>query len=164
MSEVLVLNSDYVPINVTSLHRGFRLVFKGKAEIVSADVLHPIHTAYKEFVRPLIIRLLNYVKYRLRKIRTNRRRLYQRDGNRCGYCNSTHTLTIDHVIPKSKGGSNDWTNIVTCCYKCNLKKADRTPQEAEMTLLVKLYEPVFMPEGYNKKLTEAWDQLHSTWK
>ncbi len=120
MSNVLVLNYDYTPLNVTSIRRGFVLVDKGKAEIVKSDE-NPISAGYKTFVRPLIIRLLNYIKHKTRTIRASRPRIYKRDHYQCVYCGSNKDLTLDHVIPKSRGGGNEWTNLVTSCFKCNLR-------------------------------------------
>jgi len=91
---VLVLNADYNPINVTSLQRGFNLVYKGKAEIVKSDA-SPIVSGYREYVRPLIIRLLNYIKYHARGLRANRNRIYKRDNHECVYCGSKKDLTLE---------------------------------------------------------------------
>ena len=121
MSSVLVLNYDYTPLNVTTIKRGFVLVDKGKAEIVKSDEESPIVSGYKKYVRPLIIRLLKYIKYQTRTLRANRNRIYKRDNHQCVYCGSNKSLTLDHVIPKSRGGKNEWTNLVTSCFKCNLK-------------------------------------------
>jgi 5-methylcytosine-specific restriction endonuclease McrA len=161
MDRVLVLNADYSPLNVTSLQRGFNLVFKGKAEVVkSADTV--IVTDKKEYERPLIIRLLNYVKYVYRRLRVNRHRIYKRDGNRCVYCGNTKQLTIDHVIPKSKGGKNTWENLVTCCIKCNLKKSDRTPEQAGMKLSIRPEEPNIFVESMNSSLEKVWKEYQSS--
>ena len=157
MDRVLVLNADYSPLNVTSLQRGFNLVFKGKAEVVkSSDTV--IVTDKKEYERPLIIRLLNYVKYVYRRLRVNRHRIYKRDGYRCVYCGNTKQLTIDHVIPKSKGGKNTWENLVTCCIKCNLKKSDRTPEQAGMKLSIRPEEPNIFVESMNSSLEKVWKE------
>ena len=121
MTTVLVLNSDYTPLNVTSVQRGFVLVSKGKAEVVRSSE-NPIISGYKSFIRPVIIRLLKYIRYRTRLNKPNRSRIYKRDGYECVYCGSKKSLTLDHVIPKSKGGLNTWENLVTSCFKCNLKK------------------------------------------
>lgn len=90
MDKVLVLNSDYTPLNVTDTRKGFILVMKGKAEIVKEDV-NKIVTTIGEFVRPLVIRLLNYVNFRRRAIKVNRKRVMKRDGYECGYCGSKRT-------------------------------------------------------------------------
>jgi 5-methylcytosine-specific restriction endonuclease McrA len=161
MDRVLVLNSDYTPINVTSPQRGFKLVFKGKAEILKSSD-NPIYAGYQNFVRPLIIRLLKYVKYRVRNIRVNRNRIYRRDNGECVYCGSTKQLTLDHVIPKSKGGKNTWSNLVTCCHKCNLYKADRTPQEAGLTMRAKPYEPSLFSDVLNNSIERVWIEYKSS--
>jgi CRISPR/Cas system Type II protein with McrA/HNH and RuvC-like nuclease domain len=159
MQKVLVLNFDYSPLNVTSLRRGFTLVINGKAEIIkSAD--NPISTFTKTYVRPLIIRLLKYINYRSKGIRVNRQRVFKRDNNECGYCSSKKDLTIDHVIPRSRGGKNTWDNLVTCCSKCNLKKGDKTPEEARMPLRKKPQEPNFVDDATT--LNEAWDNFKQT--
>lgn len=145
MDSVLVLNFDYTPLNVTSVRRGFILVDKGKAEILKSSD-NPITTGYKTFVRPVIIRLLNYIKHFTRGLRPNRNRIYKRDGHECVYCGSRRNLTLDHVIPKSRGGTNDWTNLVTSCIKCNLKKADRTPDEAKMVMSKKPHIPSLLTQ------------------
>ena len=149
MEQVLVLNYDYSPLNVTTIQRGFNLVYKGKAEIVKSDVKE-IMSSTKKFVRPLIIRLLNYIKFHKRAYRANRTRIYKRDGYECVYCGSKKSLTLDHVIPKSKGGANTWENLVTSCFKCNLKKSARTPEEAKMKLFfihwIKTLEFEFLQE------------------
>lgn len=161
MDRVLVLNADYSPLNVTSLQRGFNLVYKGKAEVVkSAD--KSIITDTKEYERPLIIRLLNYVKYVYRRLRVNRHRIYKRDGHKCVYCGNSKQLTIDHVIPKSKGGKNTWENLVTCCTKCNLKKSDRTPEQAGMKLSVRPEEPNIFVEAMNSSLEKVWKEYQSS--
>jgi CRISPR/Cas system Type II protein with McrA/HNH and RuvC-like nuclease domain len=159
MQQVLVLNFDFTPLNVTSLQRGFILVIKGKAEIIEADA-NPIVTAYKEYVRPLIIRLLRYINYRGNSIRVNRQRVFKRDDHQCVYCGSQKELTIDHVQPRSRGGRNTWTNLVTCCSKCNHKKGNKTPEEANMKLRKKPYEPTFVNE--HESLTGVWDKVKET--
>ena len=159
MSQVLVLNYDYTPLNVTSIQRGFILVDKGKAEIVKSDD-NPIVSGYKKYVRPVIIRLLRYIKHYTRQLRANRNRIYKRDGYQCVYCGSHRSLTLDHVIPKSKGGTNEWTNLVTSCQKCNLKKADRTPEQAKMVLRQKPFAPTLVNE--NVTLSKVWDDFQKS--
>jgi 5-methylcytosine-specific restriction endonuclease McrA len=158
MTSVLVLNYDYTPLNVTSVHRGFVLVDKGKAEIIKSDE-NPIVAGYKTYIRPLVIRLLKYINHFTRTLRPNRNRIYKRDGNECVYCGSSKNLTLDHVIPKSRGGTNDWTNLVTSCFKCNLKKADRTPDEARMVMRQKPYVPTLICDV---NMTKVWEDLNKT--
>jgi len=155
MEKVLVLNSDYTPINITSVYRGFKLVLMGKAEILKSSE-NPIITSTKIFSRPLIVRLLNYVKYRVHKLKINRNRLFKRDGHECVYCGSKRNLTVDHIIPKSKGGQNTWTNLITCCFNCNTRKGDRTPEQAGMKMRFNPYEPTFFSETIVSSLEEVW--------
>lgn len=140
MATVLVLNFDYTPLNVTTLKRGFVLVDKGKAEIIKSDE-NPIIAGFKTYVRPLVIRLLKYIKHFSRNLRPNRNRIYKRDGHKCVYCGNGKNLTLDHVVPKSRGGTNEWNNLVTSCFKCNLKKGNKTPEEAKMVMTQKPFTP-----------------------
>ena len=129
--QVLVLNSDFSPINVTTLRRGFILVQKDKAEIVVADAGNPIVTSIKDFTRPLIIRLKYFISFRRAKAKLTRYAIFARDGYICQYdeCTETKDLTVDHVIPKSRGGKNTWTNMTTACKPCNTVKDARTPKK-----------------------------------
>ena len=159
---VLVLNSDYSPINVTSFKRGFNLVFKGKAEVVKSQG-QPIITSLGDFTRPLIIRLLEYVAYRINKISVSKHRILKRDKFKCVYCGNQRDLTIDHVIPKSRGGKNTWSNMVTSCGKCNHKKGDRTPEEAGFNSVYPK-EPTMFSDIINHDLLVAWENFKSTFR
>jgi hypothetical protein len=161
MDKVLVLNADFTPINVTSVYKGFTLVSKGKAEILKASE-KPLVSGMGEFIRPLIIRLLNFVKFRAHKLKINRHRLYKRDGHQCTYCGSKRNLTIDHIIPKSKGGGNTWMNLVTSCSSCNRLKGDKTPEEAGMNLNIKPYEPTIFSEIINSSVEDIWENFKKT--
>ncbi len=163
MDAVLVLNADFTPINTTTLLRGFVLVTKGKAEILKGGE-KPILTSVGEFVRPLIIRLLSYVNFRPVKSRVSRHKIYKRDNHECVYCGTKQDLSIDHVIPRSRGGDNSWGNLVSCCKKCNSKKGNRTPEEANMKVIKKVEVPktfcgVFTVEAeriYNDYMTSLF--------
>jgi CRISPR/Cas system Type II protein with McrA/HNH and RuvC-like nuclease domain len=159
MSNVLVLNFDYTPLNVTSIRRGFVLVDKGKAEIVKSDE-NPITAGYNTYVRPLIIRLLKYIKHHVRTLRASRPRIYKRDNYECVYCGSKKDLTLDHVLPKSRGGGNDWTNLVTSCFKCNLKKGNKTPDEARMFMRQKPFVPTLV--GENQSVQKVWNEYQKS--
>ena len=158
MDRVLVLNSDYTPINVTTVIRGFVLVNKGKAEILKSYD-NPIITGAQTFVKPLIIRLLNYVRYRIKNLKINRSRLFKRDLNQCVYCGSKKNLTIDHVIPKSRGGDNSWSNLVTCCSPCNRRKGNKTPEEANMKMKIRPYEPTLFSDVINPTISDIWTEF-----
>ena len=159
MSTVLVLNYDYTPLNVTSIRRGFVLVDKGKAEVVKSDE-SPIITSYKIYIRPVIIRLLKYIKYQTRGLRANRTRIYKRDSHECVYCGSKKDLTLDHVLPKSRGGGNEWTNLVTSCFNCNLKKGNKTPDEAKMMMKHRPFAPTLINE--NVGMQKIWNDYQKS--
>jgi len=125
MENILLLNQDYTPLNVTSLRRGFNLVFKGKAEVISHDDDNPIETEENKYERPTVIRLLRYISLPYKKVSLTRFNIYRRDGHKCVYCQSTKSLTLDHVIPKCKGGQNTWKNLATCCQQCNTEKGNK---------------------------------------
>ena len=130
--KVLVLNASYEPLNVCNWKRAVVLVFKGKAE----QVEHNGKVIYPSFHVPTVIRLRKYIKVPYKEIPLTRRNLMYRDHFACQYCGAkTNDLTIDHVIPSSRGGNDTWDNVVACCQKCNVKKGNRTPKEAGMHLL-----------------------------
>jgi 5-methylcytosine-specific restriction endonuclease McrA len=130
---VLVLNATFEPINVCSVRRAAVLLLKDKAEMLehAAWELRSEHTAIP---RPVVIRLVTFVKVprdtHRRKI--TRRAVFARDGWTCQYCGSRSNLTVDHVIPRSKGGASSWENIVASCAPCNRRKGDHLPERANM--------------------------------
>ena len=123
------------PLNVCTVRRAHVLVFKGKAEVVE-ELGKPLRSAAETFVWPHVIRLLSYVrvpKSVQRKI--SRRALFARDGWRCQYCGTdSGKLTLDHVVPRSRGGESSWENVVTSCAPCNLRKGNRMLEEVGMRL------------------------------
>ena len=135
MSQVLVLNASYEPLNVCSVRRAHVLVFKGKAEVLEKHEL-PLRSATDTFARPHVIRLVTYVRVpRAAQRKISRRALFARDQWSCVYCGTSGgRLTLDHVVPRSRGGDSVWENIVTACAPCNLRKGDRLPEEAAMIL------------------------------
>jgi 5-methylcytosine-specific restriction endonuclease McrA len=160
--KVLVLNSAYEPINVTTLSRGFKLVFKGKAEVVEHIPDRPIVTSTTKYQRPTVIRLLRYVSVPFRKVNLTRENVFRRDDFKCIYCRSSEKLTIDHVHPRSKGGQNTWNNLVTCCGKCNVKKGDLLVddflKEYNLTMHHKPFRPNYL--SYIERL----NSFHDSWK
>ena len=139
--KVLVLNQNYEPITICNVRRAVVLMFLGKAELVSSVDSKCISTVYRTFVYPSIVRLSLFVRVPFKKIILSRKNILRRDNHRCQYCGSTSALTIDHIIPKSRGGDDTWENLVVACIKCNNKKSDRTPEEAKMTLRSKPKKP-----------------------
>lgn len=158
MERVLVLNSDYTPVNVTDISRAIKLIVKEKAEIIKegTKVLRSEKMAFKA---PTIIRLLSYVKIKFFKVILTKRNILIRDGFKCVYCGDHKNLTLDHLIPKSRGGKNDWYNLVTCCDTCNKNKGDKTPEEAKMTLLQKPTKPNYFTflKRYLEQNVSDWD-------
>ena len=131
MSKVLVLNASYEPLNITSWRRAVVLVIKGKAEQIEQRE----QLVYPDFPMPTVIRLRHYVRIPYKEIPLTRRNLLHRDNHTCQYCGqSGDSLTLDHVIPRSRGGGDSWENIVSACVRCNVRKGSRTPKEAEMPL------------------------------
>lgn len=132
-----MLNSSYEPLNVCSVRRAYVLVFKGRAEVIEQYV-QPLRSASDTFARPHVIRLVRYVRVpRSVKRKISRRALFARDGWRCAYCGSnTPRLTLDHVVPRSRGGESVWENVVASCAPCNLHKGDRLLGEVQMELRV----------------------------
>ncbi len=137
MSRVLVLNATYEPLGVVSVHRAVLLLLKEKAELVEAAEAW-LHAERLALPVPLVIRLVYYVRIpRHFSLPLSRRTVLARDHYICQYCNAqpgkAH-LTLDHVVPRSRGGETRWENVVTACGACNRRKGDRTPEEAKMPL------------------------------
>jgi 5-methylcytosine-specific restriction endonuclease McrA len=111
------------------------LYFLEKAEIIATDTGRTIRTISTQYPYPSIIRLTRYKRVPYRGIMLSRKNIIRRDGNRCQYCGSTNSpLTVDHVLPKSRGGSDTWENLVTACVRCNNTKSDRSLVDAGMKL------------------------------
>jgi 5-methylcytosine-specific restriction endonuclease McrA len=135
VEQVLVLNASFEPLNVCSVRRAHVLVFKGKAEILEA-LEHPLRSSTSTYQRPHVIRLVTYVRVpRTFQRKISRRALFARDGWRCVYCGTASgRLTLDHVVPRSRGGDSVWENVVTSCAPCNLRKGNRLLEEVAMEL------------------------------
>jgi 5-methylcytosine-specific restriction endonuclease McrA len=131
-SHVLVLNATYEPIHVCGVRRATVLLLKDKAEVIETGQ-GELRAERTSLPRPAVIRLSTYAPVpRHGRRRLTRRAVFARDDWTCQYCGSRSDLTVDHVIPRSKGGSSEWENIVACCSTCNRRKADRLPHQARM--------------------------------
>ena len=139
--QVLVLNQNYEPLNVCHTHRAVVLLINGKAEIV-VNGRGYIHTPAATFPLPSIIRLSHQVRRPRPKIKLSRRAVFRRDDFTCQYCGirSNH-LTIDHVIPRHRGGQHTWENVVSACPQCNRRKGGKTLNDAHMVLHHQAAEP-----------------------
>jgi 5-methylcytosine-specific restriction endonuclease McrA len=132
---VLVLNATYEPINVCSVRRAAVLVLKSKAELVE-HASWELRSEHTSLPRPVVIRLISYVRipWNAKRRKITRRAVFARDGWSCQYCGSRTNLTVDHVVPRSKGGPSTWDNIVASCAPCNRRKGDNLPAQVNMRL------------------------------
>jgi 5-methylcytosine-specific restriction endonuclease McrA len=188
-ASVLVLNKLFMAIHVISVRRAFCLLCKDLAEVVSLEdgtfATYDFHTwrevseyraahfrqehddwvrtATSEIQVPRVIRLIGYDRLPKATVKFNRRNIFARDSNQCQYCGKkfpTSELSLDHVMPRSKGGVSSWENIVCACVACNVKKGGRTPREASMKLIRKPEKPKRSPL-LNQKLTNS---KYQSWK
>lgn len=167
--EVLVLNKSWVAVNVTPMKRALTLLFQGHARVVHPEnyslyefddwcALSAMEGCFHDgrFIRtmrarirlPEVIILNVFNGFIRREVRLSRRNIFERDSHTCQYCGkrfSKPDLTLDHVLPRSRGGKDTWTNLVLACVRCNLKKGSRTPEEANMHLLKRPAAPKWMP-------------------
>lgn len=188
-SKVLKLNKSYMPIGVITAKTAFEMLYTERAEVVSVedgaymsydfeswaeisalkkeleefgDVDDVIFTSFLTLQVPRVIRTLHYNKPAHHGVKLSRKNIYLRDGHRCQYCGKkfvTSELTIDHVLPRSQGGVNAWDNLVCACFKCNQKKAGRTPRQANMRLLTVPRRPKHNPSDDFKII----DERYSSW-
>ncbi|MFM7470241.1 MAG: HNH endonuclease [Nodosilinea sp. LVE1205-7] len=159
MGKVLVLNASYEPLNITSWRRAAVLIIKGKAE----QLEHNGKLLYSGFPLPTVIRLRHYVRLPYKDIPLTRRNLLQRDNHTCQYCGyDGEGLTLDHVIPRSRGGGDSWENMVTACVHCNVRKGNRTPKEAGMPLTSQPRKP--HSSLYFEVTRQIHNGIHQEWK
>ncbi|MFC1691943.1 HNH endonuclease [Candidatus Latescibacterota bacterium] len=141
-SAVLLLNNNFEPITTCTARRAIVMVWTGKAEIIECTGLY-VHSVSMRVDIPSIIRLLIYVNIAHRwDVQLTKQNILKRDRKTCQYCGRTEgPMTVDHVIPRSHGGSEAWENLVCACSSCNNRKGDRTPHEAEMKLIKRPKKP-----------------------
>ena len=143
--EVLGRNSNYEPLNVCTLRRALSLMLLGKAEVLQHRE-SPIRTAGGYLGAPSVLKMRYQVRRPMPQLRLSRHSVLARDNYTCQYCGCKgKDLTIDHVVPKWCGGPHTWDNLVACCRRCNLRKGDKTPQQAHMKLARKPKRPHFIP-------------------
>ena len=187
-SSVLVLNKCYMAVHIIPVRRAFCLLFKELAEVITLDdgryLSHDfqswrevseararfkdpdddyIRTIHFEIQVPRVIRLLSYDRLPRTKVKFNRRNIFARDGNRCQYCGKkfpTVELSLDHVMPRSRGGGTDWENIVCACVRCNVRKGGRTPSEAGM----KLHKAPIKPKTSPTLGLKLANRKYQSWK
>jgi 5-methylcytosine-specific restriction endonuclease McrA len=177
-SKVLVLNRSYLPVHVTSVKRAFALLYQGVARAVdeqyrtfdfaswrdlAVEVNHERVGVVGGFVRvPRVLLLIAYERVPKRHVRFSRFNIYARDNNTCQYCGRRlprTELNLDHVIPRSRGGTSTWENVVCSCHSCNRRKGGQTPEEAHMLLISKPKRPQWTPfstEMFNLRRYHEW--------
>lgn len=161
---VLVLNQNYEPLDVCNVRRAIVLVARGKAEVVDRASSF-LRTVTDAFAVPSVIRMVYYIKRPRPVMRLSRREVFARDRHACQYCGQPvkeKDLTLDHVMPRARGGAHTWENLVSACKDCNHRKAGRTPREARMQLRTKPARPAVTPLhlfGRYARSRPAWVQF-----
>ncbi|MDQ1266606.1 MAG: hypothetical protein QG635_1758 [Bacteroidota bacterium] len=157
--KVLVLNQSYEPVTVCSPRKAIILLYLMKAELVAKRDGQVIRSVSNAFPLPSVIRLSTFFHIPFKRVELSRKNIIRRDNSRCQYCGTkTGDLTIDHVIPKSRGGADSWENLVTACVRCNNKKGSRTPDEAGMSLIKKPNKPhhIMFFKQFNGRIDSTW--------
>lgn len=159
MSQVLVLNQDYSPLTVCSVERAFLLMYLNKAELIDKVDGKSLRTISDSFPFPSVIKINRYISIPYKGVVLTRHNVFKRDNFECQYCGVDKDLTLDHLIPRSKGGKTNWTNLVTACKTCNTKKGDYSPEEAGLNLVKKPVKPsyvMFLKSSSNGKAQKDW--------
>ncbi|MCX6178464.1 MAG: HNH endonuclease [Chlorobiales bacterium] len=158
-TKVLVLNSSYEPLSICNAQKAVLLLFGGKAVPVAHHPGRVICTVSQSYPLPSIVRLTFFVRVPYKRIILNRKNILLRDSFQCQYCGKTELpLTIDHIMPRSRGGEYSWENLITACPPCNSKKGNRTPREAGMHPLKQPIRPnnlMFMQQ-LTAKVSDEW--------
>jgi 5-methylcytosine-specific restriction endonuclease McrA len=159
---VLVLNASYEPLQLISIRRAVVLLLQDKAELVEA-ARQRLRASGISFEVPLVIRLVRYIKIPRRlRLPCSRRGVLARDRETCMYCAAQPgrgNLTVDHVLPRSRGGPTTWENVVAACRECNHRKGGRTPEEANMVLLTVPRQPQYVAFALLGEL-----ERHDVWR
>jgi len=156
--KVLVLNLDHTPIAVVTVQKAMVLSVLEKVSVLADYQFLRVRTVTREFKYPAVVRLDEYKNVPYRGVLLTRSNLFKRDNNECQYCGSQRHLTVDHVVPRSKGGDSSWTNLITACHRCNVHKGDKTPEEVGFFIRRKPFKPslsYFLVE-YAEKNAEEW--------
>ncbi len=165
---VLVLNKNYEPLHICTARRAVVLVDRGKAEVLELDEAAQIHTTARSFLVPSVIRLVYLIRRPRPHRRLTRREIFMRDRHTCQYCGKEASdLTLDHVVPRVRGGRHTWENLVSACRQCNHRKGCRTPDEARMHLLKEPVTPRSTPYYIVQHYIEvqvAWRKFIPEWE
>ncbi len=155
---VLLLNQDYSPLSICSMEKAFILVLLNKAELMTEVEDGAIRTITTSYPMPAVIRLFRYIRLPYRGVVLTRQNIFKRDKFICQYCGSAKNLTLDHIIPRSKGGKSSWSNLVTACKQCNANKGNYTLEEAGLFLKEKPYKPSYLMflRDHSGSVREEW--------
>lgn len=158
----LVLNNNYEPLNICSVHRALVLMHLDKAEVLHFSEEIVTSAGGRDFIVPSVLRLREFVKRPTPQLKMSRRSVMARDDHTCQYCGSKSSLTLDHIFPRHRGGETTWENLVCCCLRCNNKKGPMTPQEAGMRLPHPPRKPRYIPYISFPRFISA--MRHSQWR
>lgn len=158
---VLLLNASYEPITTISVQRAIVMILEEEADMVSSYPGLYMRSPSRTMDYPSVVRLVKYVKVpRYRKAYLSRKAILSRDGHECAYCGG-RANTMDHIVPRSKGGPHTWENVIACCFSCNQRKGNRSVKEMGWKLR---FQP-FRPEGDKKLVVFSGNgQMHPTWE
>lgn len=164
--KVLLLNASYEALGIVSVPRAVRLIWKESAEMVEQDGQAVLRSQRFVFPAPSVIRLITYVDVygRQRRSSTKRTKILARDRYRCQYCGlrgSAFELTVDHILPVSRGGLSSAENLVAACFACNQRKGNRTPEEARMPLLK---NPAALTYGIDRSILQHESEARPEWR
>ncbi|MEZ4776087.1 MAG: HNH endonuclease [Bacteroidia bacterium] len=158
MTQVLVLNQDYQAISVCNSEKAVVLILLKKAELVADIAEKRIRSVNLEIQFPSVIRLNSFVRLPYRQVALTRENVFRRDGYQCVYCGSRKQLTLDHVIPRARGGHTTWKNLVTACVRCNAGKGDLSLEKSGLALPFTPFRPSFIMylSRFSGKVNEDW--------
>lgn len=164
--KVLLLSAAYEPLGAIGMARAVRLVWKGAAQVVERDPARVLRSARASYDVPSVVRLVEYIDLRRRRRDTGKQRfrILVRDRFRCQYCAKKYPaaeLTLDHILPRSRGGSDEPGNLCASCYPCNQRKGDRTPDEARMPLLS---TPSALRYGLDRAVLNHLAETRAEWR
>lgn len=164
--KVLTLSHTYEPLGVISWEKAIHLIFSGKVQTL-AEYEQKVSSPTFTMKIPSVIVFKSTKRNKIKSARFSRKNVWVRDEGKCQYCGqhvSPDSYTLDHIIPKTRGGGTNWTNVVTCCYTCNQKKGDKSLQQSGMKLLKPVVKPQFLPYTQNVEFHIDTKQLPDEWK
>jgi 5-methylcytosine-specific restriction endonuclease McrA len=164
--DTLLLTQGYQPLKVISWQRAICMSFLGKVEVITTHPKREIRTVSYVFPAPAVVRLVRSHRIGPHHVRFSRRNVYLRDRFLCQYCHARfpeRELTLDHVVPRSRGGRTEWANVVACCVPCNRGKGNKTPDEAGLRLLSLPSKPFWRPSTAAHLGIEAIPEVWRDW-